>query len=132
LTLLVALEFLECFAIPEDHDHTEIERFFQAGPNHREGPAEADLIDAAGTAKCAQGTQKIILIINISRTFQPKQHHLRDLAGAGRGSLDAGRREKESDASQKYRDTHTSRKFICRTSIVAQNQPPGIKIELMF
>ena len=25
-----------------------------------------------------------------------------------------------------------SEKFICRTSIVAQNQPPGTKIELMF
>jgi len=26
----------------------------------------------------------------------------------------------------------TSRKFICRTNIVAQNHPRGIKIELMF
>jgi hypothetical protein len=26
----------------------------------------------------------------------------------------------------------TCRKFICRTNIVAQNHPPGFKIELMF
>jgi hypothetical protein len=26
----------------------------------------------------------------------------------------------------------TSRKFICRSNIVAQNHPPGIKFELMF
>src|SRR5437763_14066963 len=48
--LLVALEFLECFAIAEDHDHTEIERLFQVGTIPRNGPGEADLIDAAHTA----------------------------------------------------------------------------------
>jgi len=80
---------------------------FHAGPLHRQGAADAHVIDAADTAECAQGPQKIILIINISRTFQPKQHHVRDLAGTRRGSLGAGRRECECNAAQKYRDTHT-------------------------
>src|SRR6266536_3188273 len=108
----VALKFLECFAIAEDHDHTEIEGLFYAGPIHQQGAADAHVIYAAGTAECAQGTQEKILIINIARTFQPKQHHTRDLAGAGSDSLCAGRRERKRDAGQK--------------------QPPGIKIELTF
>jgi len=104
-TPLVALKFLECFAIAEDHDHAKIERLFQAGPRDRQGPAHAYVIYAADTAECAQGSQKKILIVNIPRTFQPKQHHVRDLAGAGRGRRCAGRHERE--ASQKYRDAHT-------------------------
>src|SRR5947207_10883205 len=55
LTPRVALKFLECFAIAEDHDHTKIERLFQAGPRDRQGPAHAYVIYAADTAKCAQG-----------------------------------------------------------------------------
>jgi hypothetical protein len=106
-TPLVALKFLECFAIAEGHDHTEIERLFQAGPRDWQRPAHAHVIYAADTAECAQGSQKQILIVNIPRTFQPKQHHVRDLAGAGRGSLCAGRRERECDAAQKYGGGHT-------------------------
>jgi len=102
----VTLKFLECFAIAEGHDHTEIEGLFDIGLIHRQGPAESHVIYAASTAECAQGSQEKILIINIPRTFQPKQHHVRDLAGAGRGSLCARRRERECDAAQKYRDGH--------------------------
>jgi hypothetical protein len=105
-TPLVALEFLECFAIAEGHDYTEIERLFHVGPIPRQGAPDAHVIYAAGSAECAQGTQKKILIINISWAFQPKQHHVRDLAGASGGSLCAGRRERECDAAQKYRAAH--------------------------
>src|SRR5207237_10852935 len=48
--LLVALEFLECFAIEEDHDHTDIERLFQARTIPRNGPAEAHPMGAAHTS----------------------------------------------------------------------------------
>jgi len=107
LTPLVALKFPECFAIAEDHDHTEVERLFQAGPRDRQRPAHAHVIYAPDTAECAQGSQKKILIVNIPRTFQPKQHHVRDLAGAGRGGLCAGRRKRECGAAQKYHDGDT-------------------------
>jgi len=107
LTPLVALEFLKRFAIAEGHDYTEIEGLFHAGPIHQQGAADAHVIYAAGTAECPQGTQEKILIINIARTFQPKQHHTRDLAGAGSDSLCASRRERERDAGQKQRDAHT-------------------------
>src|SRR5437660_6191522 len=60
----VVLEFLERLAIAEGHDHTEIERLFQAGPLHRQRPTDAHIIYAADPAECAQGPQKIILIIN--------------------------------------------------------------------
>jgi hypothetical protein len=130
----VALKFLECFAIAEGHDHTEIERLFQIGPRDRQRPAHAHIIHAADTAECAQGSQKQILIVNIPRTFQPKQHHVRNLAGAGRGGLCASRRKRECDATQRYHDGHAEdeQEVHCRTNIVAQNHPPGIKIELMF
>jgi hypothetical protein len=105
-TPLVALKFLECFAIAKGHDHTKIERLFQAGPRDRQRTAQAHVIYAADTAECAQGSQKKILIVNIPRSFQPKQHHVRDLAGAGPGSGCARRRERECDAAQKYRDGH--------------------------
>src|SRR6059058_3534408 len=75
----VTLKFLECFAIAEGHDHTEIEGLFYAGPIHQQGAADAHVIYAASTAECAQGTPEKILIVNIARTFQPKQHHMRDL-----------------------------------------------------
>ena len=80
----------ECFAIAESHDHTEIEGLFQAGPIHRQGAADAHIIHAASAAESAQGTEKKILIIDISRALQPKKHHVRDLAGAGSRSLRAG------------------------------------------
>src|SRR5438477_11657157 len=100
-TPLIALKFLACFAVAEDYEHTEIKGLFHTGPRDRQRPAQAHVIDAADTAECAQGAQKIILIINISRTFQPKQHHLRNLAGAGGGSLYARRCERERDAGQR-------------------------------
>jgi hypothetical protein len=108
-TLLVALEFFECFAVAESHDHTEIEGLFQAGPIHRQRTTDAHIINAASASESAQGTQKIILIIGISRALQPKKHHVRDLAGAGNRSLRAGRRDREGkcEAAQKYRDAHT-------------------------
>src|SRR6476469_10354751 len=102
----VALKFLECFAMAEDHDHTKIERLFQAGLRDRQGLAHAYVIYAADTTECAQGSQKKILIVYIPRTFQPKQHHVRDLAGAGRGGLCRSRRKSECDATQKYHDGH--------------------------
>src|SRR6059058_5830562 len=102
----VALKFLECFAIAEDHDHTKIEWLFQAGPRDRQGLAHAHVIYAADTAEYAQGSQKKILIVNIPRTFHPKQHHVRDLAGVGRGGLCASRRKRECDATQRYYDGH--------------------------
>ncbi|PYK80884.1 MAG: hypothetical protein DME37_06435, partial [Verrucomicrobia bacterium] len=52
-------------------------------------------------------TAEKILIINIARTFQPKQDHMRNLAGAGGGSLCTGRCKRECDAGQKHRDAHT-------------------------
>jgi hypothetical protein len=117
-TPLVALKFFECFAVAESHDHTEIEGLFQAGANHRQRTTDALIIHAAGAAECAQGTQKIILIIDISRALQPKKHHVRDLAGAGSHSLRTGRRDREGkgEAAQKYRDAHTEegRKIILR------------------
>src|SRR5437763_12762476 len=68
-TSLVALEFLECFAIAEDHDGTEIERLFQARRRDRQRPAEAHVIHTADTAECAKGSKKKILIVNIPRPF---------------------------------------------------------------
>src|SRR2546430_14586162 len=56
-TPLVALEFLECFAIAESHDHAEIEGLFQAGPIHRQGAADAHIIHAASAAESSQGTE---------------------------------------------------------------------------
>jgi len=103
----VALKFLECFAIAEGHDYTEIEGLFYAGPIHQQGAANANVIYAASPAECAQGTPEIILIVHIARTFQSKQHHVRDLAGVGSDSLCPSRRERECDAGQKHRDAHT-------------------------
>src|SRR5438552_9950635 len=105
-TPLVALKFLECFAIAEDHDHTEIERLFQAGPRDREGPAHAHVIYAAATAECAQGSQKKILIVNIPRSFQPKQHYVRDLHGPRHGSPWDVRRNREIGARTEYDHGH--------------------------
>jgi hypothetical protein len=105
-TPLVALKFLECFAITEDHNHTKIERLFQAGPRDRQGLAHAHVIYAADTAECAQGSQKKILIVNIPRSFQPKQHYVRDVAGVRRCGLCASRRKRECDATQRYHDGH--------------------------
>jgi hypothetical protein len=68
-TPLVALKFLECFAMAEDHDHTKVERLFQGGPRDRQGFAHAHVIYAADTTECAQGSQKKILIVNIPRSF---------------------------------------------------------------
>src|SRR5205823_15025515 len=51
----VTLKFLECFAIAEGHDHTEIEGLFYAGPIHQQGAANVNVICAARTAECAQG-----------------------------------------------------------------------------
>src|SRR5207244_11457173 len=107
LTPLVALEFLKRFAIAQGHDYSEIEGLFHPGPIHQQGAADAHVIYAAGTAECAQGTQEKILIINIARTFQPKQHHTRDLAGADSDSLCPSRRERERDAGQNQRDANT-------------------------
>src|SRR5438876_12450761 len=53
LTPLVALKFPECFAIAEDHDHTEVERLFQAGPRDRQRPAHSHFIYAPDTAVLA-------------------------------------------------------------------------------
>jgi hypothetical protein len=105
-TPLVALKFLERFAVAEDHDRTEIERLFQARLRDWQRPAHAHLIYAADTAERAQDSQKKILIVNIPRSFQPKQHHVRDLAGAGSGSLGASRGKSECRAAQKYDDGH--------------------------
>src|SRR5439155_2984323 len=82
-TLLVALEFLECFAIAEGHDHTEIEGLFRAGPIRQQGAADAHVIYAAGTAECAPATPAKLLTVNIPRTIQPKRHHMRARTGAG-------------------------------------------------
>jgi hypothetical protein len=133
-TPLVALKFLECFAIAKDHNHTKIERLFQAGPRDRQGLAHAHVIYAADTAERAQGSQKKILIVNIPRSFQPKQHHVRNPAGAGRGSLCSGRRERECDAAQKYRGGHTEGEQEIHLADQYRRSKPsaGIKIELMF
>src|SRR2546430_16485010 len=50
-TPLVALEFLECFAIAESQDHTEIEGWFPAGRITRQGPADARTIHAPGAGE---------------------------------------------------------------------------------
>src|SRR5205814_7291560 len=104
LTPLIALKFLECFAVAEDYEHTEIKGLFHTGPRDRQRPAQAHVIYAADTTESAQGSQKKILIVKIARSFQPKQHHVDDLAGAGRGSLCASRRKRECGAAQKYHD----------------------------
>src|SRR5438309_10351188 len=62
---LVALKFLECFAIAEGHDHTEIERLFQIGPRDRQRPAQAHIIQAADTAESAQGWNTQILLVSL-------------------------------------------------------------------
>jgi hypothetical protein len=50
-TPLVALEFLECFAIAEDHDHTKIKRLFQTGSRDWQRPAHAHVIYAPDPAE---------------------------------------------------------------------------------
>src|SRR5437016_13877109 len=58
----VTLKFLECFAIAEGHDHTEIEGLFYGGPIHQQGAANAAVIYAARTAACARGAQENPLV----------------------------------------------------------------------
>src|SRR5438105_15672597 len=58
----VTLKFLECFAIAEGHDHTEIAGLFLDGPIHPQGAADAHVIYAADSAQRAQVTPQNILL----------------------------------------------------------------------
>jgi hypothetical protein len=127
----IALEFLERFPVAKDHDGAEIERLLQAGLVYRQGAAKAHVVDTADAAEGAQAAQENILVINVVRSFQPKQHYVGDLAGMRAGSVHIGRSKEKGETNQNNREAHT-KKCICGANTIAQNLSASIHFRLLF